>query len=279
METMNDLFQEYMQRHSRRFKRSWKDDFYNIRRYLEPALGQRKINDVRRADIEILHGSIPSHFVANKCVALLSKMYNLAISWEYAEKNPATNVQKHPEKSREVYIPKGDAESFFFTLMKQKEPYRSIFIFLICTGCRKSEALKLKWRNVNSVFKTATFEFTKNGTDHTIPLHDKAIEVVMNQPKVSEYVFTYKGNPLKDLRRPWKKVLDDYGHGHYMIKDMRKSLASWMAQNNVSLYIIGGVLNHKDPRATMVYSKFQVEHLRTPIHDALNDLDLNEDCH
>jgi integrase len=284
MKLMNELFNEYMNRHSKRFKRSWKEDHYNIKKYLEPMLGNRDIASIKRADIELLHGVISSHFVANKCVALLSKMFNLAVIWEYVEKNPAANVQKHPEHSREVYFPKEEASNIFKIIARQPKPYPDIFTFLLSTGCRKSEALKLEWENVDLRLRTATFKVTKNGTDHTVPLDSNAYSAIIRQPRISKYVFIntmprHFGERFKDLRGPWKKVIQEYDKGHYMIKDLRKTLASWMAQQNVSLYIIGGILNHKDPRATMVYSKFQVEHLRTPIQLALENIDLSGESH
>lgn len=279
METINQLFNEYMNRHSRRFKKSWREDSYNFQKHIAPILGNREIRDIHRADIEVLHGAFKSKFVANKCVALLSSMFNRAIAWGRVEKNPAASIKKYPEKSREVYLPKSEADEFFKIVMKQPEPYYSIFMFLICTGCRKSEALKLQWRNVNYSNRTVTFEDTKNGRDHTVPVDDKVLTLIASQPKDNDFVFNYQGNPLKDLRRPWKKIITEYDKGHYMIKDLRKSLASWLAQQGESLYLIGGILNHKDPRATMVYAKFQVEHLRTPIQKTLKDLDFSQANH
>lgn len=290
MELMRDLFNHYMNAHSKRFKLSWKEDYYTIRRYLEPTLGNREIKSIKRIDIELLHGAIESKNSANRCVHLLSKIFNLAILWEITDKNPAKNVKTYQIKSREVFLPKEEANRFIATVLRYPKPYPDIILFLLATGCRKSEAFKLKWNSVDLDRGALTFKQTKNGTDHTIPLHPYVRKIIETQPKISDYVFVhqanrctgnkYHGKPLKDIRHIWRKILADYGSSqHYMIKDLRRTLGSWLAQQGESLHKIGAQLNHKDPRATMVYSRFQLEHLKEPVEKALNDLDFSRRDH
>jgi hypothetical protein len=57
-QTVRELAELYIERHSKRFKKSWKDDDRQLRIYVLPALGHRTIREVTRADIARLHASI-----------------------------------------------------------------------------------------------------------------------------------------------------------------------------------------------------------------------------
>lgn len=269
---IQQLYVEYGTRYSSRFKKekTIKEDNYLYNKYIDPILGALEITEVTTLEIEVIHGAmkqIPRQ--ANKMVGLLSSMYHCAISWGYAEKNPTKNIVKYKEKQRDLFIPRAKKDKLFEEIGKLEEPFSGLLFFIIGTGCRKSEAINLKWQDVDLVQKYVTFRERKNGEDHTIPLSQIAYDAVMHQARKGEYVFNQRGQKVGDFRKQWLKVRKVVGR-EYRVHDLRRTLGSWMAQENVSLHIIGEILGHKDNRSTQIYARLQKEHLRSPIEKALD---------
>jgi hypothetical protein len=58
-----------------------------------PKLGPAKAATVGRADMEKLHNSLRSTpYMANRLLAPLSKMFNLAIAWGWRTNNPVKDI-------------------------------------------------------------------------------------------------------------------------------------------------------------------------------------------
>ena len=78
-----------------------------IKRFIIPALGNRKVAEVTRPDILKLHNSLrDTPYQANRLLALMSKMFNLAERWGFRpeESNPCLHVEKFPERHRERFL-------------------------------------------------------------------------------------------------------------------------------------------------------------------------------
>jgi hypothetical protein len=69
-------------------------------------LGQRKVAEIRRTDIERLHAKVSARtpIRANRVLALVSTMFSLAQRLEWRPDNPCRGVRKNPERSRERYL-------------------------------------------------------------------------------------------------------------------------------------------------------------------------------
>jgi integrase len=56
------------------------------------------------------------------------------------------------------------------------------------TGCRRQEACKLKWEDVNFKTGALTFRDTKNGTDHHFPIGDHLLSVLKERWLLREMI-------------------------------------------------------------------------------------------
>src|SRR5215471_10341919 len=105
--TVRQLAERYIEEHLPR-KRSAQDDRGMLRRWILPALGNKKVAALRPADVEALHAKITKSGApirANRVVGLLSTMLSFAVRWEYVERNVARRaVQHNPEIKRKRYL-------------------------------------------------------------------------------------------------------------------------------------------------------------------------------
>jgi len=134
------------------------------------------------------------------------------------------------------------------------------------TGLRSNELLKAKWENVDWDRGTLFIGLTKNGDPLLAPLTDDALERLRAIPRVANnpHIICGKnmGAHLTGIREPLQRVLKHAGIENLRIHDLRRTVGSWLAQDGVSLHLIGQVLNHRDTKTTAGYAYFQTQQRR-----------------
>lgn len=145
----------------------------------------------------------------------------------------------------------------------------SVLRFLMFTGWRESEALTLRWSEVDLGRGFATLMDTKSGKSVRV-LSAPARELVAAQPRLegSPYVFPGRDpmKPLRELQRLWYAARAHAGLEDVRLHDLRHSVASLAAEHGHSLFVIGKLLGHKDLRSTQRYA-----HLADDIRQAAAD--------
>jgi hypothetical protein len=66
-----------------------------------------KVADVRFEDIDAIHRRITksgAKYAANRCVAIMSKMFSLAVRWGMRDDNPCKGVERNKEHHRRRYL-------------------------------------------------------------------------------------------------------------------------------------------------------------------------------
>ena len=130
-----------------------------IDRHIVPALGTMAVKDVRSKDVIALHDRLrntPS--MANHVVAMLSKMFSLAETWDVVPRgrNPCKAVSHYREQPRERFLTPEEYRSVGAALREAEaggwmwRPAIAAIRLLMLTGCRKSEILTLRWDDVDS---------------------------------------------------------------------------------------------------------------------------------
>jgi hypothetical protein len=100
--TMLDLIERFRSEHlPKKRPRTALEYGYLLQLHIEPHFGQHaKVADVRFEDIDALHRKITksgSPYAANRTIALLSKMFALAIKWRMRETNPVKGIERNRE--------------------------------------------------------------------------------------------------------------------------------------------------------------------------------------
>src|SRR5262249_50592858 len=107
--TMGDLIERFRAEHLPKKCPSTVADYERIlSNHIAPHFGQHvKVTDVNFEDVDALHRKITktgATYAANRCIAVLSKMFALAIKWRLRESNPAHGIEKNREYHRRRYL-------------------------------------------------------------------------------------------------------------------------------------------------------------------------------
>lgn len=284
--TVRELSERYLEEYAKIHKKpaSIALDEINLRCHIVPALGSYRISTITRKDIEDFHRSMKVHPIsANRCLALISKMMTLAEKWGLRADagTLCKHITKYPEKKRERYLSVEEMRRLGEAL-RQAEISRTVSTsaiaaikLLLFTGCRRNEILRLRWEHVD--LKNACLRLLDSKTGaRTIHLPPVAVELLNGLPKEKSnpYVLPGKnqGEPLINLRKPWKRITKTAKIQDLTIHDLRHSFASVGVSGGMSLALIKGLLGHTQVRTTERYSHLANDPLKLAVHTIGNQI-------
>jgi integrase len=203
-------------------------------------------------------------------IATLRHFFNFCIKNGYIEKNPASGIKKLNELSRLKTL--GDEDIQKLISGATNKLTRDIITFLIYTGCRKGEALNLKWDDVDLKTGVIAIKGTKTKYDRYIPISEplKAVLSGIEKNQDSLYVFNRNGAKLTDFKRSFHTACRNAGLKDLRIHDLRHVFASKMVMGGTSLYITGELLGHRTTQMTKRYSHLVPETLKKAVNKVFN---------
>ena len=100
--SFEDLAQEYMICHAiKKRPKSQKEDQGMLNNTLLPVFHYQSVEDICVRDIQNFHIKLKNKpYQANRLLALLSKMFSLAVSWQWRLDNPVLGVERYQEEKR-----------------------------------------------------------------------------------------------------------------------------------------------------------------------------------
>jgi integrase len=214
--TFRELFEQYIERHAKPRKRTWKEDETKYKQYLARPLGGKKLSAIGRRDIAQVHSSVSASghpTTANRVLAMVSSVFGWAISAGLWDKlNPAKGIKRNRERSRDRFLQADELPHFFAALTTEPlDTVRDYVWVSLLTGARRANVLAMRWRDISFDRAEWRIERTKNGEPQTVTLTPEAIEILRRRKpaEVAEYVFPGPGKAghLTEPRKTWRRIL------------------------------------------------------------------------
>jgi integrase len=259
-----------------------------------PVVGDVRVAAITRAQVAKLHLAMSDRpYLANRALAILSAMLRFAELQGHrpAGTNPCTGIEPYPERSRERYLTDEELKRFGAALTKAERtglptppklqrkppnpekakhrpksvgtpipanPYAVAALrFLILTGWRESEALGLRWDQVDSARSLVTLPDTKTGRSHR-HIGAPALALLSELPRLADSPFVFPGQKpgthLVEIKRVWEAVRHAAKLEGVRLHDLRHSFASVGASGGLSLPMIGALLGHREVSTTQRYA-------------------------
>ncbi len=238
---------------------------------------ERTIGDYTDSRKSVVNGTIM------KELALLRRMFNLAIKWRWVKENPIDLIEL-PEvrDERTRYLKPDEYRGVIKALQMAPVWARPMIIVTLNTGLRLSNVVHLRWSQVDLASRLILIQGSemKNGEDLGLPLTDEAYNILREQNRVrylnSDFVFHDNGRaiyPVK-LQRAFRQVCKDAGLTDFRFHDLRHTFASYLRQRGVDLHTIAKLLSHRDDRMAQRYAHLNVDNLRQAVA-VLNEVRTN----
>ncbi len=264
-DTFAELADEYLERHAKPNKKSWKQDRRVILKELNPPLGRMLAEDVTRADIRKLLDRIvrrPAPSQANTVHTIVRKLFNWALSQDLVERNPCHGLPR-PAKVRQRHhvLSEGDIRKLWASLSAESCRTAATFKLRLLTAQRGGEVVSMRWREIDldTAWWTIPAERSKNGLPHRVPLSPPVLALLKDlheQADESPWVFpSPRGNSfMKDTHKFAQRIRKKSGiefRGH----DLRRTAASFMTSMGIPRLVVARVLNHAERGVTAVYDR------------------------
>jgi integrase len=243
-----------------------------IEGYVAPILGRKLVTAVDHNDIVKLHAMVSrgSGYQANRAVAVLSRMFTLAITrWRMRTDNPAARVERNPEVKRRRYLNAHELKRLVDALARHGDhDVANVFRLLLLTGARRDEVISARWEQFDLEHRKVWIKpgsATKQKRDHEVPLGDQALALLKTMrkaaPKDAEFLFPggSAAGHRSQINRHWNAICERAGIPRsgpqaLRIHDLRHHYASMLVSAGFSLPTIGALLGHSQVATTARYS-------------------------
>lgn len=260
--TLDQFFQNtYWPHYVQHRLRSASDVESRWRLHLSPVFGQLRFSELKTAAVLAFHNRQRLDTCAasaNRLLALLKRLINVAIQHELCDRNVA-RVRMHPEdniRNRTLTVASGELARFLASLAA--EPNRVVadyLFFSLATAGRREECLQATWAEISIAERLWRIPAArcKSGKARSVPLSDVALEVLKRRAEVKsgEYVFPGKdGGHLVNPTRAWKRIIARAGITDLKIHDLRRTSATLLINHGGSISQAQLLLGHSSSTLT-----------------------------
>ena len=219
------------------------------------ALHALPVDAVERQAIAARLNSIEQNsgaVTANRVRSSLSAMFVWGMREGLVLANPVINTNKREERPRERVLT--DAELRLIWQALGNNQYSTVVRLLLLTGQRMSESAGLKWGEIDFDRGVISLsgERTKNHRPHEIPMSKTVRALLAAQPQRRDRVFGEGAAPFAGTSRRKAALDQDIARARgpkgplpaWVHHDLRRSVATGMAEIGIQPHIIEAVLNH-----------------------------------
>lgn len=210
--TVGEMCADYIERHSKLRNKTWQAQEREIAYGLKPLLHKPR-DSITRDEVDRLHAKIGqrSKVQANRIIGHIRAAYNHAIRKGWEGRNPAVGFQAFKEKSRDRFILPEEMPFLIQSLEEENALNKDFFWLLLLTGVRKTNLQQMRWEEIDWHFCNWRIPDTKNGQPLTLPLVEKAIEILKRRrgEVESHWVFPQEDDAKKCYRNPqkaWERI-------------------------------------------------------------------------
>lgn len=274
--SVKEVSDRFLEQHVKAKRKPSTYDSYEslLRLHILPRLGKHSIADVSRAEVGDLHHQMrTTPTQANRALAVLSKMFNLAERWGLRpdNSNPCRHIDRYPERSKERFLSPAEMGRLGEVLREveaknSEHPSAVLAIRLLAlTGMRKSEVLNLRWSEIDFERGLALLPDSKTGKKAVL-LPAPALELLSHAKRLESNPYVCWGRnkrqQLVGLQYPWSRIRSRAKLEDVRLHDLRHSHAATGAGLGLGLPIIGKLLGHTQPQTTARYAHLADDPLR-----------------
>ena len=243
--------------------------------YLRPALGNRRVADVTRFDVEKMAKRLSrTPTLRNRVLAFASRLFTLAEHWEWRPQrtNPVRGVDRAKEQARDRVLAASELAALAAALSDREaaSPFAVAAIRVAAmSGLRISECLSMRWEHVSFETGRVVLPETKTGR-RVVPLAAPVLELLSQLPRINGCPWVFagarNGAPVtyKTTRDLFAAACEAAGLADVRLHDLRRSVATNLAAAGVNAYTLRDVLGH----ATLTMSNRYVRAAGDALTDA-----------
>lgn len=256
-----------------------------FRKDILPVIGNRPLVELDRADMHRVLDKVSKRapVLANRVYAALSRFTRWLVEYSHIPASPLTGVPKplKTEKRRDRVLAPLEIKQLWAAWERQQYPFGSLCMLLIMLGQRRQETAGMRWSDIDlegdDPIWTIPKEIAKNGIAHVVPLPEPVAELLKALPQRGPYVFSTSprgDRPVSGFSRAkaiTDRIVAKDGEelSDWRWHDLRRTVASGIAEAGYSVQVLAKVLNHSDRVVSGITSVYNQHQYRREKRDAL----------
>ena len=274
-EKKTPTFRQFADEYLRRSDPHWKPSGRKtVRIYLNarilPAFGRMALDAIGPEDVAAWFdaASRDRPGAANRAFEILRAMMFRAEEWGLRERdtNPCLGIRKNPRRKVARFLDADELARLGRALDAREAEWPEAVAairLLALTGCRRSEVLHLRWRDIGE--DALNLADSKTGP-RAVPLGEAAralIDALPGPREADAFLFPRyaEARGQSSLTACWRAVCADAGLGRLRLHDLRHTAASQAVMAGENLPLVGKILGHRRHRTTAAYAHVADAHL------------------
>ncbi|MBI3653547.1 MAG: site-specific integrase [Acidobacteria bacterium] len=266
-------------------KRSWRNDVSRSKPILD-YFKNKKMREITKLNVEQFkktrltnvnkRGKLRAPASVDLELALLSRIFTLAIERELMQSNPCKSVKKLRVMNLVERYLTADEESRLRTLLQESYPQLfDIFLIALHTGMRKMEICTLHKSQIDFQRESIHLKQTKSGKPRSVPIHPD-IRPMLQRLTVgvgkNGYLFENPktGKAVVDFKKAWYSALRDAKITGFRFHDIRHTFGTRAIDAGAPVSAVKEVMGHTDISTTMRYVHATEEGKRKAVEAAAN---------
>jgi len=265
-------------------KRSWRDDEYKLPA-LKAFLKGAHLRDVTSIMVEQFkqsrlatptkHDTQRSLATVSLEMALLSRVFSLAVDFKEVQTNPCLSVTKLKlDNQRYRYLLPEEEPRLRTVLTGQRSHLAELVPVAIGTGLRKNEQLALQVQQIDFGRNLIMVIGTKTRKNREVPMNTEVRDILLRlcrRKASSEYVFVSPktGSRLTDVKRAFRsacRVAEIHG---LVWHDLRATFGTRLGEAGFDCFTIAALMGHTNVRTTQRYVRATERNKREAVQAAL----------
>ena len=269
--TLRQFADEYLRRCNPHWKPSGRKTVRNyIKSRILPTFGRMPLDRIGPEDVAAWFdaASRDRPGAANRAFEILRSMMFRAEEWGLRESgaNPCLGIRKNPRNDVARFLDADELARLGRALDAREAQWPEAVAairLLALTGCRRSEVLNLRWRDIGS--DAINLPDSKTGP-RAVPLGEAARAHIGALPAAREpdaFLFPRyaESRGAYSLATCWCAICADANLGSLRLHDLRHTAASQAVMAGENLPLVGKLLGHRRHRTTAGYAHLSNAHL------------------
>lgn len=173
-------------------------------------------------------------------------------------------------KSRRRFLFEQEWARVLTVMSRMPQAVDTFFTLAVLTGARRGELLRMQHAHLDLDNGIWYLPETKSGKEQFLPLGPKSIALLQAMPKTSAYVFPGEspGKPMSitSIEYWWRKIRLQACCPDVQLRDLRRTMASWMTMRGENTKTVQLLLRHSDIRITAkVYAQLDMRTLMAAV--------------
>lgn len=214
--------------------------------HIKAVLTDKPLNEYTAPEIMTALYNIPLSYTRFQSYSILNDSFFQAVRLGYILSNPMDGTEriKHTRNKGKALTLE---EQRRFLQIIADNPRKGLYLFYLLSGVRCSEALTLKWSDIDYHARRIHIHGTKTPqANRFIPLFPQLSELLQNFPHVGEFVFPYTAYAVKNH---FQRIKRKCGF-NFRLHDLRHTFATRCIESGISLLTISKWLGHSNINIT-----------------------------